>query len=75
MLFDKLKKYARQTIAPLHMPGHKRNTNLLGSDLPYEIDITEIDGFDDLHSMTGVLKGHRRRGRAAVWLPSRVFRL
>lgn len=36
------------------MPGHKRNKDfgLIGSD----IDITEIDGFDDLHNPTGIIK-------------------
>lgn len=33
----------------MHMPGHKRNTALLGNDLPYSLDLTEIDGADDLH--------------------------
>lgn len=33
----------------MHMPGHKRNTEMLGDSLPYPIDITEIDGADDLH--------------------------
>lgn len=38
---------------PFHMPGHKRNGkfNITGS----EIDITEIDGFDNLHSPNGLL--------------------
>lgn len=38
---------------PFHMPGHKRNEKfgIVGS----EIDITEIDGFDNLHSPTGVI--------------------
>lgn len=45
MLHDDLKKLNRY---PFHMPGHKRNGNfgIVGS----EIDITEIDGFDNLHS-------------------------
>lgn len=34
---------------PMHMPGHKRSGELSG--LPYSMDITEIDGFDDLHGM------------------------
>ncbi len=34
---------------PMHMPGHKRNVALLGDDLPYPVDVTEIDGADDLH--------------------------
>lgn len=38
---------------PFHMPGHKRNPafGLPGA----EIDITEIDGYDDLHAPAGVL--------------------
>ena len=31
------------------MPGHKRNVAMLGDDLPYSVDVTEIDGADDLH--------------------------
>ena len=53
MLFDKLKSNNR---IPLHMPGHKRNTELLGDKLPYDIDITEIKGFDNLHAPSGVIK-------------------
>ena len=34
---------------PMHMPGHKRNVAFLGGDLPYSVDVTEIDGADDLH--------------------------
>ncbi len=33
----------------MHMPGHKRNAAILGDDLPYSVDVTEIDGADDLH--------------------------
>lgn len=38
---------------PFHMPGHKRNAKfgIAGS----EIDITEIDGFDNLHAPCGVI--------------------
>ena len=50
-LHDKLKDIDTY---PFHMPGHKRNDKfgILGS----EIDITEIDGFDNLHSPSGVIK-------------------
>lgn len=50
MLHDKLKKLDRY---PFHMPGHKRNQkfNISGS----EIDITETDGFDNLHCPKGVI--------------------
>lgn len=54
-LYDKLCGYAKSGALPLHMPGHKRNTELLGTDFPYEIDITEIDGFDNLHRPEGII--------------------
>lgn len=54
-LYDKLIRYASSDYYGFHMPGHKRN-NITGADLPYKIDITEIDGFDDLHHAKGILK-------------------
>lgn len=54
-LLDRLKAHAASDSIPMHMPGHKRNTALLGTDLPYNIDITEIDGFDNLHGASGIL--------------------
>ena len=56
MLFDKLNEYSMSGVYPMHMPGHKRNTELLPPGLPYDIDITEIHGFDDLHNPHGVLQ-------------------
>ena len=55
-LQKKLEDYNNQEYCPMHMPGHKRNVQLLGKKLPYNIDITEIDGFDDLHHSEGILK-------------------
>ena len=55
ILYDKLKDNAAHGAYPMHMPGHKRNTELLPPGLPYDIDITEIHGFDDLHDPRGVL--------------------
>ena len=53
MLYDKLKNYSDNDIYPFHMPGHKRN---FGSQLPYNLDLTEIEGFDNLHNAEGCLK-------------------
>ena len=53
-LTDRLKAYAQSDMYPLHMPGHKRN--LTWNINPYDYDITEIDGFDDLHEPAGILK-------------------
>ncbi len=55
-LYKKLKDYASSGYYGFHMPGHKRNGGVTGADLPYEIDITEIEGFDDLHHADGLLK-------------------
>lgn len=50
MLHDKLKMYSESGVYPFHMPGHKRNPMLCDGIMPYEIDLTEIDGFDNLHN-------------------------
>lgn len=55
MLYDLLSEHDKKGIIPFHMPGHKRNTALLGEGLPYRLDITEISGFDNLQVPTGVI--------------------
>ncbi len=58
-LYDSLKDYSESDAYPFHMPGHKRNTKhsiLKDFPNPYSIDITEIEGFDDLHHANGILK-------------------
>ena len=55
-LEEKLEKYFNENYFPMHMPGHKRNIKLLGEKLPYKIDITEIEGFDDLHHPKSIIK-------------------
>ena len=51
--------YERSDMYPFHMPGHKRKT--LSFPNPYGIDITEIDGFDNLHHATGIIKEAEQR--------------
>ena len=55
----KLEAYAASDYYPFHMPGHKRVP--LAMPNPYTIDITEIDGFDDLHHSEGILKAAQKR--------------
>ena len=43
-----LKLYLGSDPLPMHMPGHKRNPDLISSE--FARDITEIQGFDNLHS-------------------------
>ncbi len=56
LLKDKILKYKKQNFIPMHMPGHKRNTKLLGKQFLYDLDITEINGFDNLHDAKTCLK-------------------
>ena len=53
-LYDELLKYAEDNVLPMHMPGHKRNPEYTMTN-PYAWDITEIDGFDNLHEPEGIL--------------------
>lgn len=46
---------------PLHMPGHKRNPGFDFTDSPYGIDITEIEGFDNLYEAEGILQDAMER--------------
>lgn len=55
-LYDELVRYSREDYYPFHMPGHKRNIDMLSMVNPYAIDITEIDGFDNLHNAQGIIK-------------------
>ncbi len=52
-LYDKLIEYSNSDFYPFHMPGHKRNEDGVN---PFSIDITEIDGFDDLHHPSGIIR-------------------
>ncbi|MGF7144359.1 arginine/lysine/ornithine decarboxylase [Anaerotaenia torta] len=60
-LYDKLIKHSKDGGYPMHMPGHKRNTELCRMDNPYCFDITEIDGFDNLHQPEGILRSLSER--------------
>lgn len=53
-LYEKLRQYSASDAYPWHMPGHKRR--LVEFADPFSMDITEIDGFDDLHHPEGILK-------------------
>lgn len=59
-LYEELKKYAAAEVYPMCMPGHKRNVNWQMEN-PYQIDITEIDGFDNMHEPEGLLLEARKQ--------------
>ena len=59
-LTEKLYEIKEKGKYPMHMPGHKRSAKMqkYGNELglPYEFDITEIYGYDNLHAPEGILK-------------------
>lgn len=62
-LYRQLKELEESDYYPFHMPGHKRvMTGAEGSlGRIYGLDITEIDGFDQLHQPQGVLQDLQQR--------------
>ncbi len=70
-LYEELIKYSKTDYYPFHMPGHKRQTayrDILTHNTDsacdneqneltqiYKLDITEIEGFDNLHHSEGLL--------------------
>ena len=61
-LYDELIKYRDTGCYPFHMPGHKRR--LAGMRDPVSFDITEIEGFDNLHHAEGILLEAQDRAAA-----------
>ena len=58
-LYTALREYTESDAYPFHMPGHKRQ--VLEFANPFSIDITEIDGFDNLHHPEGILLRAQQR--------------
>lgn len=61
-LYEALADYGKSDVYPFHMPGHKRQISHFGE--PFAIDITEIEGFDNLHHAEGILLEAQRRAAA-----------
>ena len=60
-LYAALSEYSAGDYYPYHMPGHKRSSTAGEMARYYGLDITEIDGFDDLHHAEGILMEAQRR--------------
>lgn len=73
-LQERLEAYAASGALPMHMPGHKRNLAAAPFLAPLGggLDITELDGFDDLHHARGVLRAEMDRA-AKLWGARRTF--
>ena len=71
-LYDELNRYLSEGLYPLHMPGHTRLPGAEGDAaadkhgtlpypeafqrLPFEMDVTELPGTDNLHDAKGILR-------------------
>lgn len=60
-LYDSLVNYGESDFYPYHMPGHKRRHEAGVLSEIYKLDITEIDGFDNLHQAEGIIKQVQER--------------
>lgn len=58
-LYERLAAYGKSDYYPFHMPGHKRTE--LNFANPYQIDVTEIEGFDDLYHSEEILLHAQKR--------------
>ncbi|WP_408069784.1 aminotransferase class I/II-fold pyridoxal phosphate-dependent enzyme [Butyrivibrio sp. JL13D10] len=62
-IFEELKKLKENDLYPFHMPGHKRNKNATEMTGYMDIDITEIDGYDNLHDAEGIIFDAQERAK------------
>lgn len=76
LLLKKLTEYGRTDAYPFHMPGHKRQVEMGITSFPnpFSVDITEINGFDNLHHPEGILKKSMERA-AGVYGSDKTYYL
>lgn len=72
-LFEKLSAYGESDYYPYHMPGHKRRLKTDTMRELAQIDITEIDGFDNLHDAQSILKQIQEEAAAAYGAEESFF--
>lgn len=60
-LYQQLQENGKSDFYPYHMPGHKRKPVTEVLKRVCDIDITEIDGFDNLHHAEGILQDLQNR--------------
>lgn len=63
-LDESLYEYSKTDFYPFHMPGHKRQVHSPYLRNPYEVDITEITDFDNLHHAEGIIKENQEQAAA-----------
>ena len=63
ILQSQLEEYVSKELYPFHMPGHKRRCEP-APGLPFDWDVTEVPGTDDLHDASGILREAMERTAA-----------
>ena len=72
-LAEQLKSYSQKDYYPFHMPGHKRNPFSVEYEPSVETDITEIEGFDNLHHAEGVILQAQQRAASLFHTEETLF--
>jgi arginine/lysine/ornithine decarboxylase len=63
-IYQELCNLADSDMYPLHMPGHKRNLESTPLKGAFRCDITEIDGYDNLHDEKGIILEAEKRANS-----------
>lgn len=69
-ILRQLEKYRADKVHRFHMPGHKGRGITPG--LGWELDVTEIDGLDNLHDAHGIIKSAQERA-ATLFASTKSF--
>ena len=72
-LIEKLTEYGQSDFYPYHMPGHKRQPLEGFPEQLAALDITEIEGFDNLHQPEGILLEAQRQVAEAYGVEESFF--
>lgn len=70
-MLEKDIKKVTEGVYPFHMPGHKRQQEWL--DRLYEVDVTEINGADNLHEPSGIIAEAQKRAARLYGTISTIF--
>ena len=71
-LYEKLIAHSKSNVYPFHMPGHKRGRGM-EHEMPWGIDITEIEGFDNLHHAEGIIEEAQKKVAATFGADESFF--
>ena len=71
-LYEKLIAHSKSNVYPFHMPGHKMGRGM-EREMPWGMDITEIEGFDNLHHAEGIIEEAQKKVAATFGADESFF--